>query len=71
MPGALRHIVSVATVLGRRPDFVIANSPSLDEAANTGRPLITADPSDPLVTDLRKLADSMLASIPVTLEVAD
>src|SRR6266852_9419454 len=64
-------IVSVATVLGRRPDFVIANSPSLDEAANTGRALVTADPSDPLVSDLRNLAGSILASIPVTLEIAD
>jgi len=64
-------VVSVATVLGRRPDFVIANSPSLDEAANTGRALVTADPSDPLVSDLRKLAGSILASIPVTLEIAD
>jgi pilus assembly protein CpaE len=61
-------IDSVATILGRRPDFVIRNSPSLDQAANTGRPLFTADPSDPLVADLRELAASILASVPVTLD---
>ncbi|HXN78409.1 MAG TPA: response regulator [Candidatus Dormibacteraeota bacterium] len=61
-------IDSVATILGRRPDFVIRNSPSLDQAANTGRPLVTADPSDPLVADLRELAASILASVPVTLD---
>jgi pilus assembly protein CpaE len=64
-------IGSVATVLGRRPDFVIRNSPSLDQAANSGRPLVTADPSDPLVADLRELADSILASVPVILAAPD
>jgi pilus assembly protein CpaE len=67
----LTDIASVATVLGRRPDFVIGNSPSLDQAANTGRPLVTADPADPLVADLRELADSILASVPATLDVPD
>jgi pilus assembly protein CpaE len=65
------EIGSVVTVLGRRPDFVIRNSPSLDQAANTGRPLVTPDPSDPLVADLRELAASILASVPVTLDVPD
>jgi pilus assembly protein CpaE len=64
-------IGSVVTVLGRRPDFVIRNSPSLDQAANTGRPLVTADPADPLAADLRELAASILASVPVTLDVPD
>jgi pilus assembly protein CpaE len=62
---------SVATVLGRCPDFVIANSPGLEQAANTGRPLVTSDLSDPLVADLGKLADSILASVPMIVAVPD
>jgi pilus assembly protein CpaE len=62
---------SVATVLGRRPDFVIAHSPGLERAANTGRPLVTSDLSDPLVADLGKLADSILASVPMIVAVPD
>jgi pilus assembly protein CpaE len=62
---------SVATVLGRRPDFVIAHSPGLEQAANTGRPLVTSDLSDPLVADLGKLADSILASVPMIVAVPD
>jgi pilus assembly protein CpaE len=62
---------SVATVLGRRPDFVITNSPGLEQAANTGRPLVTSDLSDPLVADLGKLADSILASVPMIVAVPD
>jgi pilus assembly protein CpaE len=64
-------IGSVATVLGRRPDFVIGNSPGLEQAANTGRPLVTSDLSDPLVADLGKLADSILASVPMSLAAPD
>jgi pilus assembly protein CpaE len=64
-------IASVAAVLGRRPDFVIQHSESLDDAASSGRPLVTADPADPLVADLRKLADSILASVPMSLEAPD
>jgi Flp pilus assembly CpaE family ATPase len=52
-------IDTAASVLGRRPDFVIQHSESLDHAANSGRPLVTSDPTDPLVADLRKLADAM------------
>jgi pilus assembly protein CpaE len=62
---------SVATVLGRRPDFVIAHSPGLEQAANTGRPLVTSDLSDPLVADLGKLADSILASVQMIVAVPD
>ena len=63
--------IDMATiVLGRRPDFVMQNSESLDWAASSGRPLVTADPSDPLVTDLRKLADAIMAGVPVTADQA-
>jgi pilus assembly protein CpaE len=54
-------INTAASVLGRRPDFVVQRSESLDKAANSGKPLVTADPNDPLVADLRKMADSMVA----------
>jgi pilus assembly protein CpaE len=55
---------TAASVLGRRPDFVIQRSESLDRAANNGRPLVTSDPTDPLVADLRKLADALVAVLP-------
>jgi pilus assembly protein CpaE len=64
-------IGAAAAVLGRHPDFVIQNSRSLERAASTGRPLVTADPADPLVSDLRKLADSIVASLPVSLDAPD
>jgi pilus assembly protein CpaE len=63
------HVMDVdtaASVLGRRPDFVVQRSESLDRAANSGRPLVTSDPTDPLVADLRKLADAIVAGVPVT-----
>ena len=56
------HAIDIDTatsVLGRRPDFVVQHSDSLDRAANSGRPLVISDPNDPLVADLRKLADAM------------
>jgi pilus assembly protein CpaE len=79
--GRVRLILNISTkhaidpagatkLLGRRPDFIIQNSESLDRAASTGRPLVTADPQDPLVMDLRKLADSIVTSVPVSLEPA-
>ncbi|HEY1419631.1 MAG TPA: response regulator [Candidatus Dormibacteraeota bacterium] len=52
----------VAGVLGRRPDFVVNRSESLDRAANAGQPLVTLDPEDPLVTELRTLADQLVAT---------
>jgi pilus assembly protein CpaE len=52
-------IDTAASVLGRRPDFVVRRSDSLDRAANSGRPLVTSDPTDPLVADLRKLAEAL------------
>ena len=52
---------TAASVLGRRPDFVVQRSEGLDRAANSGRPLATSDPGDPLIADLRKMADSMVA----------
>jgi len=62
---------SIAVVLGRRPDIEIQNAASLDNAASTGRPLVTANPSDPLVEDLRKLSDTILATVPVILDLPD
>jgi len=62
---------SIAVVLGRRPDIEIHNAPSLDTAASTGRPLVAANPSDPLVEDLRKLSDTILATVPVILDSPD
>jgi pilus assembly protein CpaE len=58
------HAIDIDTatsVLGRRPDFVVQHSEALDRAANSGRPLVTSDPTDPLVADLRKLAGAMVA----------
>jgi pilus assembly protein CpaE len=55
------EIGAAASVLGRRPDFVIKRSETLDRAANRGKPLVTSDPTDPLVTDLRTIADSMVS----------
>jgi Flp pilus assembly CpaE family ATPase len=60
---------SAARVLGRRPDFVVQRYESLDAAANSGRPLVTSDPTDPLVADLMKLADAIVAGIPMSPEL--
>ncbi len=56
-------------VLGRRPDFVVQRYESLDAAANSGRPLVTSDPTDPLVADLTRLADAIAAGIPISPEM--
>ena len=58
-------IDTAASVLGRRPDFVVRRSESLDRAANSGRPLVTSDPTDLLVADLRKLADALAVKQPM------
>jgi pilus assembly protein CpaE len=55
------EIDTAASVLGRRPDFVVQRSEGLDRAANSGRPLVTSDPNDPLVSDLKNMADAMVA----------
>jgi Flp pilus assembly CpaE family ATPase len=60
---------SAARVLGRRPDFVVQRYESLDAATNSGRPLVTSDPTDPLVADLMKLADAIVAGIPMSPEL--
>jgi pilus assembly protein CpaE len=60
---------SAARVLGRRPDFVVQRYESLDAAANSGRPLVTSDPTDPLVADLMNLADAIVAGIPMSPEL--
>ncbi len=57
-------ITTATNVLGRRPDFVVQRSESLDRAASSGRPLVTSDPNDPLVADLRHLADAIRAGVP-------
>jgi pilus assembly protein CpaE len=53
-------IDTAASVLGRRPDFVVPQSEGLDRAANSGRPLVISDPKNPLVADLQKLADALV-----------
>jgi pilus assembly protein CpaE len=63
-------IEEAAELLGRRPDFVIPRSENLDAAVNSRRPLVTSDPSDPIVTDLRNLANAIVLSLP-HLPVAD
>jgi pilus assembly protein CpaE len=60
---------AAARVLGRRPDFVVQRYESLDAAANSGRPLVTSDPTDPLVADLTRLADAIIAGIPMSPEM--
>jgi pilus assembly protein CpaE len=55
---------AAATVLGRNPDVVIPHSDSLDRAANAGRPLATSDPGDPIVADIKVLADSIRVAVP-------
>ena len=60
---------AAARVLGRRPDFVVQRYESLDAAANSGRPLVTSDPTDPLVADLTRLADAIVAGIPISPEM--
>jgi pilus assembly protein CpaE len=57
-------ITAATNVLGRRPDFVVQRSETLDRAANSGHPLVTSDPGDPLVADLRHLADAIRAGVP-------
>ncbi len=61
---------AAARVLGRRPDFVVQRYESLDAAANSGRPLVTTDPTDPLVADLSRLADAIVAGIPMSPELS-
>jgi pilus assembly protein CpaE len=79
-PGRIRLILNYSTthamdteaaarVLGRRPDFVVQRYESLDAAANSGRPLVTSDPTDPLVADLTRLADAIVAGIPMSPEM--
>jgi pilus assembly protein CpaE len=60
---------AASRVLGRRPDFVVQRYESLDAAANSGRPLVSSDPTDPLVTDLTRLADAIVAGIPIAPEM--
>jgi hypothetical protein len=54
---------SAAAVLGRNPDFVLQKSEALDKAIASGRPLVTSDPGDALVADLRKLSEAIVASV--------
>ncbi len=61
---------AAARVLGRRPDFIVQRYESLDAAANSGRPLVTSDPTDPLVADLTRLADAIVAGIPMSSDLS-
>jgi pilus assembly protein CpaE len=56
---------AAATVLGRNPDVVIPHSDSLDRAANAGRPLATSDPADPVVAEIKVLAEAIRVAVPV------
>ena len=48
---------------GRAPDFVVPRSLHLDHAANSGRPLIEANPPDPWAADLRGLAGKIVTVV--------
>ena len=61
---------AAARVLGRRPDFIVQRYESLDAAANSGRPMVTSDPTDPLVADLTRLADAIVAGIPMSSDLS-
>lgn len=60
-----------ATVLGRRPDFIVPRSENLDQAANTGRPVVTFDPRDPIVGDLKGLTSTIVAALPNGIDKVD
>jgi pilus assembly protein CpaE len=62
-----KHSVDIekaAEMLGRRPDFVIPHSENLDAAVNSRRPLVASNPADPIVTDLRNLANAIVLALP-------
>jgi pilus assembly protein CpaE len=63
-------IASATSVLGRRPDFVMPYSKSVDLAASSGRLLVAYDNGDPLVADVRKLVDAIQASVGLTVDEA-
>lgn len=64
--------VEVATrVLGRKPDFIVPRSENLDHAANTGRPVVTTDPADPIVSNLEDLASTIVAALPSGIDKAE
>jgi pilus assembly protein CpaE len=61
------HAVGIAEVtatLGRPPDYVVPRSENLDNAANTGKPVVTSDPRDPIVGDLKGLTEAIRAALP-------
>ncbi len=71
--GAIRLILNNATVhsmdaesagraLGRRPDFTIPRSVQLDVAINSGRPLVTSHPADPMVAGMRIVAGAIVTA---------
>jgi pilus assembly protein CpaE len=51
-------------VLGRKPDFIVPRSENLDQAANTGHPVVTADPGDPIVSELEDLTNTIVSALP-------
>jgi pilus assembly protein CpaE len=58
-------------VLARKPDFIVPRSENLDHAANTGHPVVTADPRDPIVADLKDLTSTLVAALPSGIDKAD
>jgi pilus assembly protein CpaE len=58
-------------VLGRRPDFIMPRSENLDHAANTGRPVVTTNPGDPIVNDIKDLTSMIVAALPSGINKAD
>lgn len=58
-------------ILGRKPDFIVPRSENLDQAANTGHPVVTTDPRDPIVGDLKDLASTIVAALPSGIDKAD
>ena len=63
------HVMDVEVaegILGCQPDVVIQRSESLDRAASSGRPLVTSHPNDPVVRDLRELANAIAVGVTAT-----
>jgi pilus assembly protein CpaE len=57
----------VAKFLGWQPDLVVPYNALFDEAANSGRPMVTLYPADASATRMRELASKIAALVPVQL----
>ena len=51
-----------AEILGRTPDFTLRWSAGMELADSSGRPLVSSNPTDPFVSDLRQVADLLIAA---------